>query len=392
MQIHNYSDSAEFRNTETAANSYAADGQRYETRPPDIPPPPPGPNTSGREKIGPWGCLGRLLFGLCIIAAAVVVATILATASIIRAGMHEFNTSMSASTGEGDYEFSDISKKIEKPGCDSVQVLHMKINGTISFESGFSLRSEEKSAALFVRQLAKARKDEDIAGIILEIDSPGGEVTAADAVWHELCRFRESGKNRFVIVVMGSTGASGAYYIASAADYIIAAPTTITGSIGVIIRSVNLKNLTDNIGIKDASIKSGDNKDLLNPMLEMTPEQERLISSVVDDMHNRFVNIVAQGRGLPEAKVRAIADGRIMTAGQALSAGLIDEIGYYDNALKKVEEHVGTSDFTIVNYTQNVHLFDIITSPSFIGSCAAETFRQISSDANTGIRCELEIK
>jgi protease-4 len=208
-----------------------------------------------------------------------------------------------------------------------------------------------------------ATQDEEVMAIILEIDSPGGEVTASDVIYKALLDFKKARKGRKVVALFGDVAASGAFYIAMAADYIVVQPTTITGSIGVLISTMNFKGLGDMLGVKDVTIKSGPNKDLLNPLREITPAEKALVQAVVDDIYVRFVKIVCEGRHLEEPAVKLIADGRILTAQQALDAKLVDEIGYWDDTVKKTAELLGEDEVKVFRYEHpRLSLLDMLTA------------------------------
>lgn len=209
-----------------------------------------------------------------------------------------------------------------------------------------------------------ATQDEDVKAIILEVDSPGGEVTASDVIYKALLDFKKAQKGRKVVALFGDVAASGAYYISMAADYIVVQPTTITGSIGVLMSTMNFKGLGDMLGVKDVTIKSGVNKDLLNPLREVTPEQLALVQGVVDDMYARFVRLVSEGRHLPIDQVKGIADGRILTARQAIDAKLVDSEGYWEDAVKKTEELLDVESVKIYKYEQQSSLLDLLMAQS----------------------------
>ena len=188
-------------------------------------------------------------------------------------------------------------------------------------------------------ELSKAYQDQDIKGIILKINSPGGGVTASDIIYREILLFKNNKKIPIVSLFM-DTAASGGYYIAMASDKIVAHPTTVTGSIGVVISGVNVKKGLEKIGIEDQTIVSGSNKNILSPLADFSKEQRVIIQSIVNDMYDRFFQIVLKGRPLiSDAKLRVLADGRIFSATQAKQEGLVDEIGYFEDAIKVVVSH-----------------------------------------------------
>ncbi len=213
-----------------------------------------------------------------------------------------------------------------------------------------------------LRQIRAARQDEEVAGILLEVDSPGGEVTAADEIHRELTLFKESREDRKITVLVHDMAASGGYYISLPADRIIAQPTAIIGSIGVILQTINIQGLSEKIGVTDTTIKSGKNKDLLNPFRPVDPEQVKVLQDSVDAVYDRFLDLVAQGRSLPKDEVKPLADGRIFTAEEALNLKLIDSIGYWDEALSETCTLLGVDDLFVVTYNVEQSFFDQLFS------------------------------
>ena len=243
----------------------------------------------------------------------------------------------------------------------SAQVLRIDIHGVIdnSPRPAFALGAErDTSAATALRKIRAATKDEDIQGLYLDIDSPGGGVTISDELHDAICRFRESDTNRFVFVHMGDLCCSGGYYIAAPAARIMARPTTITGSIGVIMSGVNASELAKKIGLAPVTIASGENKSLLNPLEPVNPEHVKILEKPVKQMYERFVEIVAKGRGLDADKVREIADGRILSANDALECGLVDAIGHDEDARAALKELAG-GDVRIMVYRSKTGFWSI---------------------------------
>ena len=203
-----------------------------------------------------------------------------------------------------------------------------------------------------LRMIRTATQDKDVKAIILAIDSPGGGITASDIIYNELKKFKKSDPSRKIVALFGDVAASGGYYVASASDYIIAHPTTITGSIGVLISSINLKGFGDKYGIKSVTITSGKNKDMLNPFKDLSDEQQKLLQLTIDEMYQRFVQIVAEGRRMPEDEVTKIADGRILTANEALKNKLIDKIGYWDDAMTETCKLLKVDSIKVIRYQE----------------------------------------
>ena len=207
-----------------------------------------------------------------------------------------------------------------------------------------------------------------VIAVLLVVDSPGGGVTASDELWNEV---KKVGAKKKVIVHMGNLCASGGYYVSAPAHHIVASPTSVTGSIGVIMSLMDLSVLMqEKLGIKENNIKSGPFKDIGSMGRPMKPEERAIMQAVVDDMYARFVKIVADGRAgkgpIPsdakaaEDAVRAIADGRIYTATQALANGLVDEIGYLEDAQKAARRIAGVSDAEIIRYRRRLSFMDLL--------------------------------
>ena len=182
-----------------------------------------------------------------------------------------------------------------------------------------------------VKQIIKYREDDSVRAIVLRIESPGGAVAPTQEIFDELRKTREKGK--VIVASMGIVAASGGYYIACAADSIVANPGSITGSIGVITEVPNAEGLLKKIGIDWRVVKSGRHKDIGSVSRGMTDEELGLIQSVVDDVYDQFVEAVTRFRPLSREEVIELADGRIYTGNQALPLGLVDRLGTYQDAI-----------------------------------------------------------
>lgn len=240
---------------------------------------------------------------------------------------------------------------LQKGGKDKILVI--PVTGIITDSPGrntFGGTNELNLTSRIREELDLARKDPEIKALILKIDSPGGAVTATDIIYHEIIRYKDE-MDIYVVSQLDTTAASGGYYLAVSGDKIIAHPTTITGSIGVIATMINIKGLMDKLGIEDQTIKSGKAKSMGSVLKKMTPEEQALFQEIIDTMYERFFNIVLKGRpNLTEAKLRAVADGRVLAAPQAKKAGLIDEIGYWDDAVSLTADSAGITNPTVITY------------------------------------------
>ncbi|MEW5768675.1 MAG: signal peptide peptidase SppA [bacterium] len=190
-----------------------------------------------------------------------------------------------------------------------------------------------------ISKLHKYRDDSSVAAIVLRINSPGGMAAAAQEIYQEVRRVRQEGKRVFASIE--SLGASGGYYIACGAESIFANPSTITGSIGVILPTANYKELMDKLGLKFGGIKSGDYKDIGSPFKDMTEEERNILQAFVDDVHDQFVEAVAEGRGMEKSEVKKLANGQVFTGRQALAIGLVDRLGNLNDAISWAAKRVG---------------------------------------------------
>lgn len=205
-----------------------------------------------------------------------------------------------------------------------------------------------------VKQLAALAERDDIGAVVLRIDSPGGAVGPSQEIFEQVLRLK---KEKKVVVSMGDLAASGGYYIACAADRIVANPGTITGSIGVLMQFLNIKELAAKLHIKEITIKSGKNKDLGNPFGELTAEQRQILQEVSDDVHLQFIEAVAKGRKIPVKEVAKIADGRIFSGRQALRLKLVDELGNLEKAIEVAGKLAGLAEKPQVTWIKEKRSF-----------------------------------
>jgi len=179
--------------------------------------------------------------------------------------------------------------------------------------------------------LQAARNDQAVKAVVVRIDSPGGSAGAAQEVAREIEKLRKSGKT--AVASLGDTAASGAYWVAAATEYVVANPGTVTGSIGVVMHFMDYVELYEKIGVSPDTIKAGEHKDMGDPSRPLTGEERELLQAMVDDIHRQFIEHVAKSRGMPVKQVEALADGRVFTGSQAREAGLVDEIGNFEDAI-----------------------------------------------------------
>ncbi len=216
------------------------------------------------------------------------------------------------------------------------------------------------------RAFAQASEDEDVKAILFTVNSPGGEVTAADQIYDAVRRARD---RKPVVVWMNSVAASGGYYAACGGSHLMANETTLTGSIGVIIQTLNYVDLFGKVGLDAVVFKSGKFKDMLSGAREITPEERAYVEGLVQEIYSRFVGIVAKERGLDEGMLRAgVADGRILSGKSALEEKLIDSTGQFEDAVAKAKEIGKTPDAKVVRYSAGFRLRGLLR---LLGSSSA---------------------
>ncbi len=236
------------------------------------------------------------------------------------------------------------------------KILVLDLDGVISFSGkpgGIGTMSRPSPVAYFKEALVKAQSDKDIAGLIIRINSPGGGVTASDVIYHEITAFKKKKKVPVYAYIM-DVGASGGYYVAQSADRIIASPTALTGSIGVIAMKFDIEGLMSKVGVREETYKSGAEKDFWSPFRPSTPREKAMLQGIIDSLFARFMHVVSENRkkGLTQSQLLALADGRIFTADQALKNGLIDQEAYLDDAIVGLKKSLGITKARVVTYAR----------------------------------------
>lgn len=235
-------------------------------------------------------------------------------------------------------------------GSGKDKILLVDVSGMISSEDKESFYTYPSMIATIKEELTRASRDESVKALVLRINTPGGTVTASDIIHHELKLFKASRKVPVIASIM-DVGASGGYYIASAADRILAHPSTVTGSIGVIMLTVNAHGLLEKVGVEATAITSGPRKDMGSPFRVMTPEERGIFQALIDSFYQRFLSVVQDGRpNLQMDQIKKLADGRIYTGDQAKAAGLVDDIGYLEDAIEAAKKKAGLTEAKVVTY------------------------------------------
>jgi protease-4 len=267
-------------------------------------------------------------------------------------------------------------------------IAHIDLEGVISSQTagGIFGGGGESMVEKIKKSLKKAREDEDVKAIVLRVNSPGGEVTASDTIYHAV---QEANAEKPVVVFMDSLAASGGYYVACAATEIVANETTLTGSIGVIIQTLNYKDLFGKVGLDAESFTSGEFKDTLSGSRTMRPDEKAYVQNLVMQMYDKFLGIVSEGRDIPieRLKKNKIADGRIFTGKEALEKNLVDANGYIEDAYDRARELADAPDAKVIHLKSNPTFFEIM----FAGAQqAAGGSRRVEIDVSNRLLPRLE--
>jgi protease-4 len=244
-------------------------------------------------------------------------------------------------------------KPVVRTGDGAADVALIPISGVITFagESNPLGRGATAGAQTIMRAVRRAERD-GVKAILLHINSPGGSAAAAQAIFAELMRVRQKGKVK-IVAAMADAAASGGYYVAAAADHIVANPSTVTGSIGVIVRVQNLTDLFKKVGVQTVTIKSGKFKDIASVYRPITSSETDLLKTFVNQSYQQFFEAILRGRQgkITRRELEQVADGRILTGTAALDAKLVDSLGNYYDAVDKVKELTGLKTEPVIrNY------------------------------------------
>ena len=304
-------------------------------------PQPPPPQKSRH------GCLGLSLVAIFIAIAASAVASMMLAVAF--SGLAEALSTVSPTD-----EFEVIS---EGDGSSAIAVIDFK--GVIASDEG----RDNVTPEYIEEALEAAGEQEGLKALIIDMDSPGGEVLASDEIHSAIMKFRESHEGVHVLTCMHSMGASGGYYVAAATEYIVANRMTMTGSIGVIMSSFNAEGLLDKLGVKAVPYKSGAMKDMLSPTRQPSEAEREYIERMIRSTFSEFAQIVADGRKehfktREDVMAAEFADGRVLSGADALGYGLVDELGGLDEACLRACEMAGVEEPTVLRYKKSESLLD----------------------------------
>ncbi|MGM0897301.1 MAG: signal peptide peptidase SppA [Bacillota bacterium] len=235
-------------------------------------------------------------------------------------------------------EQTGLNEQVVESGDASNRIAVLNVDGAIQDTGEASVfAAAGYSHDLFMEQLEAVKEDESVKGMVLNVNSPGGGVVESAQIHDKITEIQEeTGKPLYVS--MGSIAASGGYYISAPAEKIFVSEETLTGSIGVILQSVNYGELAERYGVDFVTIKSGPYKDILSPTREMTEEERTLLQDMLDSSYEEFVDVIEQGRDMTEAEVKEYADGRIMNGRQAVEANLADDFGFEEDVIQAMQE------------------------------------------------------
>lgn len=244
-----------------------------------------------------------------------------------------------------------VEQEVSGEGRAKIVVLDIsRVITNAADEGPFGLSSQPGLTARLREELEQAADDDRVTAVVLRLNSPGGTVTASDTIYHEITAFKAK-RNVPVVAHMLDFATSGAYYVALAADEIVASPTTVTGSVGVIMVGLNLADLMGKIGVRNQTLKTGARKDAGSPLRPMTADDEALLQGVLDGMQQRFVSLVRERRPeMSAADLETISDGRIVLADEARRIRLVDRIGYFEDAIEVARQRAGVSEARVIMY------------------------------------------
>jgi len=335
------------------------------------PPPPPPPYGYGRYVPPPPPAPPRRRWGLIVL--VVVVVGLLGLVTIGSVISHLVG-GLASAAAEGS--LAGYNLEVEESGKGPKSILMIPVHGMIVPDEG--------AGPAVISQLRQLRRDGQPAGIkvvLLDVDSPGGDVTTCDVIDDEIKKCRQKGYQ--FVAFFGDLAASGGYYVSARADRIIARPTSICGSIGVLMLHFDAgKLLTEKLGVRDESIVSGPFKDVPSIFRAMTPEERAYMQNIVDRLYARFVGIVADGRRMKEVDVRKFADGRVFVPEEALKHGLIDDIGHRDKAIAEARALAKDPDATVLVYRRKIGVLQALLQG---GASSAPVPREVGTLARLAI-------
>ena len=276
-----------------------------------------------------------------VIAAAVLTVSLLIN-SVFAMFQNDFASDFADMMSMDTQQFDET---VIEEGSLNSRIAVLEVNGAIqdTGDAAPFLGTAGYNHGFFMEQLDQIKEDDSVKAVMLKVNSPGGGVVESAEIYDKITEIQEETGKPFY-VSMGAMAASGGYYIAAPAEKIFVNKETLTGSIGVIMQSVNYGELAERYGVDFVTIKSGPYKDIMSPTRDMTEEERALLEEMLDDSYQNFVDIIVEGRDMPEEDVLAVADGRIMNGRQAVEANLADDFGYEEDVIEQLR-----NDFDLAN-------------------------------------------
>ncbi len=301
----------------------------------------------------------------------------------------DFSGQLTSLLDESEEETLFEEKTVASGNLDS-RIAVLTVDGTIqdTGDSASLLSSETYNHQAFLEQLQQVKDDETVKGIILKINSPGGGVIESKQIYEAIKAIQKDRKIP-VYSSMGSMAASGGYYISAPADKIFADEETMTGSIGVIMQGVNYSKLAEKYGIEFETIKTGPYKDIMSGSREMTKDERKILQDMVNESYNRFLNVIADGRDMSKADVKKLADGRIYSGSQAKKVGLVDELGYEEDAIASMKKDYDLKNAEVFEYTASsdwTSMFAVKVNSILSGSADSQIIGKLLANYNSAPR------
>lgn len=282
-----------------------------------------------------------------------------------------------------DTSSSGYSEVVIEEGAGNEKIAVLSLDGVIQDLGGVStFLADGYNHQFFMNQLAEIHEDPTVKGVVLRVNTPGGGVVESADIYDAI-REIQTDREIPVYVSMGGMAASGGYYVAAPADKIFVNRETITGSIGVIMESVNYAKLAEKHGIEFNTIKTGPYKDIMSGSREMTDEEREMLQEMISDSYDRFVEIIVDGRDMSEADVKKVADGRILNGRQAIEAGLADDYGKAEEVILAMQSDFDLEDATVFEYSVNESLSSLLglkAKSMFAGNMESEIIGKLLSD------------
>ncbi|GAB3061097.1 signal peptide peptidase SppA [Virgibacillus ainsalahensis] len=252
-----------------------------------------------------------------------------------------------------NFQENPFEEKVVEEGSATNKIAVLNLDGVIQDTTTGAFSTGAYNHERFLEMIEEAGKDRNVSGIILRVNTPGGGVVESAEIHDKIVEVQEE-YEKPVYISMGNTAASGGYYIAAPANKIVAHPATLTGSIGVIMESINFAEFADDLGVDFNTITSGEFKDIMSASREMTDEERDILQTMIDDMYGDFVDVIAEGREMSEDRVRELGDGRVYTGSQAHELDLVDELGSLDDTIAFMKEDYDLGNAQVVEYKSGI--------------------------------------